>query len=354
MNRILFIALLLLSSCHKDDEGPGTRSWYMGFQNSAPRSDDFDLVMQSLSTWTARADAAMITTEVPWEELIGGMTAADYVAANYADLVNYYRGKNLKLWVFIDPQNGLDRSSDAVELKAAGKSIADADMQLLYQEFALAMVDQLHPDHLGLALETNLIRAIAPVSIYEGVRDGANTLAAIIKSADPSLPLSISVQAEYAWGKLGGGSFRGIDQDFIDFPFIDELGISSYPYIGFSKPSDMPANYYSKLVEGRSLAVFVSEGGWTSASITTADFLIVSSPEMQQDYVTHHSKLLDEAKATAVFQLLFTDLDEASFPPDIPENIYYFTSIGLVDINLKPKSALSVWDELFNNRPLRN
>ncbi len=349
IQRLSFFMLLLLVACN-DDQPPGSRSYYMGFQNSAPRVDNLDLFLQSLNMWTTRADAAMITTEVPWKELLDGISANDYVVANYKDLVDYYRSKNLKLWIYIDPQNGLDRTSDALDLQAINKSIADADMQLLYQQFTIAMVNLLKPDHLGLALETNLIRAAASAAIYEGVKNAANTTAAIIKDQNPALPLSISVQADFAWGKLGGGSYRGVAQDFIDFPFIQELGISSYPYFEFKKPTDIPINYYSRLVEGKTLPVFVSEGGWTSASITTPNHTITSSLANQTDYIKHHAHLLDDVKATAVFQLLFTDLDVASLPADVPDNINYFSSLGLVDITMQPKDALTVWDDLFKNR----
>lgn len=349
IQRLTFFVIFLLLACG-DDQPPGSRSYFMGFQNSAPRIDNLDLFLQSLNLWTTRADAAMITTEVPWKELLNGTPINEYVNNNYLELVNFYRSRNLKLWIFIDPQNGLDRTSDAVELQAINKSIADADMQLLYQQFTLAMVNLLKPDHLGLALETNLIRAAASTAIYEGVKNAANTTAAIIKSQNPTLPLSISVQADFAWGKLGGGTYRGITQDFIDFPFMQELGISSYPYFEFKKPTDIPTNYYSRLVEGKTLPVFVSEGGWTSASITTSNYTITSSPENQSDYIKHHARLLDEVKATAVFQLLFTDLDVAGLPADVPDNINYFASLGLVDISMQPKAALTVWDDLFKNR----
>jgi len=336
-------------ACHQHDHLV-TRNYHMGFQNSAPRIDNLDLIIQSLNLWTESADAAMITTEVPWQELLNGMSADEYVITHYEELVTYYRNKNFRLWIYIDPQNGLDRTADALELQAVNKSIADTDMQLLYQEFTLAMVAHLHPDHLGLALETNLIREAASPAIYTGVKKAANSTATAIKNKYPSLPLSISVQADFAWGKLGGGSYRGIDQDFIDFPFLQELGLSSYPYFDFTRPGDIPINYYSRLIEGKAIPVFVSEGGWPSATITTADRTILSTPETQRDYIIRHSELLDEVNAIAVFQLLFTDLDVAHLPADVPENITYFTSIGLVDINLQPKAAFSAWNDLFKNR----
>ncbi len=350
LGRVLIITILLFISCKEEVDPIPSRTYYMGFQNSAPRYDNIDIVLQALSLWTPRADAAMITTEVPWKQLLNGVTVNDYVLSEYKGLVDYYRILDLKLWVYIDPQNGLDRTNDAVDLQKAGKSIADVDMQLLYQKFVIAMDSILHPDHLGLALETNLIYAAAPTSIYEGVKVAANNAAAAIRLRNETLPLSISIQAETAWNKFSGGPYAGIAKDFTDFPFIDELGISSYPYFGFSKPNNIPINYYSRLIEGKNIPVFISEGGWPTESLTTADQSFVSSQEIQRDYFTQHGKLLDEVKATAIFQLPFTDIDTDYLPADAPENIVYFTSLGLVDKSLQPKLALSIWDELYNRK----
>lgn len=349
IRNFLLIGLLMLFSCKDDDDSKATRTFRMGFQNSAPRID-IDLIIQSLDLWTQRADVAMITTEVPWAELLGGMTVNDYVVNNYKDLVAYYRTKDLKLWVYIDPQNGLDRATDAVDLQQASKSIADADMQLLYQKFTIAMDSILKPDHLGLALETNLIRDAAPAAIYNGVKQAANATAHVVRARNATVPLSVSVQVDHAWGKLGGNSYTGIAQDFIDFPFIQELGLSSYPYFGFDDPTDIPLNYYTRLVEGKNLPVFITEGGWSSASVTTPNRSFVSSPELQKAYIEHHAHLLNEVGATAVFQLLFTDIDIAAVPDDVPDNIDYFLYIGLVDINFTIKPALIAWDKVFSYR----
>lgn len=336
--------MVVAFACQQEEETP-IRTFRMGFQNSAPRFDNLDLFVQSLNLWTTRADAAMITTEVPWAELLAGTTVNDYVINNYKDLVAFYRSKNLKLWVYIDPQNGLDREKDAVDLQQAGKSIADADMQLLYQKFSVAMDSILKPDHLGLALETNLIRDAAPADIYTGVKTAANATAQIIRARNASVPLSVSVQVDHAWGKLVGGSYIGIAPDFSDFPFIQELGLSSYPYFGFSNPTDIPMNYYTRLVEGKNLPVFVSEGGWSSVSVPGS---FTSSNELQKAYIEHHAHVLNEVKAEAVFQLLFTDIDPTAVPADVPDNINYFLYLGLVDKNFISKPALSAWDVVFN------
>jgi hypothetical protein len=338
---LLFLLGLMANAC-REEEPPAVRGYYMGFQNSGPRItlEDFQ---KSLNIWTPRADAAMITTEVPWKDLLNGQTEVAFVKANYETLVQFYRAKGFKLWVYIDPQNGLDRTRDATELVNRGRSIAEPQIQAIYRRFTVVMDSILKPEHIGLALETNLIRTASTPAIYEGVKQAAHQAAADLRSRQSLAKLSISIQAEDAWGKLSDGAYKGITQDFVDFPFVDEMGISSYPYLSFDKPSHIPDEYYSRLFEGKTIPRFVSEGGWSSASIATS----INSPEEQADYIERHDQLLQSVNATAVFQLLFTDIDITQWPPPIPENLPFFTSIGLMDTNFQAKPALTVWDKLF-------
>ena len=321
----------------------------MGFQNSAPRYDDFDIVIESLNLWTPRADAAMITTEVPWDSLYAGESIQQYVHNNYSGLVAFYRSKHLKLWVYIDPANGLNRASDANALVARHTSIAQDSVQKLYRRFVVVMDSMLKPEHLGLALETNLIRAASTTAIYNGVKQAANDAVTDVRKVDATVILSISIQADVAWGKLNGnGSYVGIDQDLADFPFVQELGISSYPYFGTATPADLPVNYYARLVDGKSLPVFVSEGGWTSQTLDGPNqIVIVGNKVLQQEYIARQSQLLDEAKGTAWFQLSFTDIDLSHLPAGTDPTINYFAYLGLVDNDLQPKPSLDAWDKIF-------
>lgn len=320
----------------------------MGFQNSAPRYE-LDLFLQSLTIWTQRADVAMITAEVPWDSLLSGVTTKQYILNNYKGLVDYYRSKNLLLWVYIDPENGLKREADAGALVARGLSIAQPEMQVLYKRFVFVMDSILHPEHLGLALETNLIRLAAPDSIYQGVKKAANEAAAEIRAVNANVKLSVSVQADVAWGRLGGNQqYIGVEQDFIDFPFMQELGVSSYPYFGFDSPLEIPIDYYSRLVTSHVMPLFVTEGGWTSQNIDGPFGLISSSEEKQRQYIHRQRELLDQARAIAVFQLAFTDIDVSSLPSHVEPSIQYFATLGLVDVNLQPKPALGEWGLSFS------
>jgi len=343
---MLFFAAFFFIACkHQSTPRPTAskpRTYRMGFQNFPPKPDQ-TIALQALDLWTKRSDAAIISIQVPWAQLYSGTTPQQYIADNFKDLVSYYRGKNLKLWVYIDPANGLDRSTDATDLTALHKSIAQPAVQQLYSRFAFLMDSLLKPEHMGLALETNAIRDVSPDSVYQGIKAAANKTAALIRGYDKQVKLSVSVQADYAWGLLNGGPYLGIDKDFTDFPFVQELGISSYPYFVFDKPQDIPANYYSRLIQGHNIPVFISEGGWSTATVGT----YTGTPQKQQDYITKQGQLLDGVSAIAYFQLLFSDLDPSVFPPSTPDNVNLFTHIGLTDDGLNPKPALGNWDAIF-------
>jgi hypothetical protein len=181
-------------------------------------------------------------------------------------------------------------------------------------------------------------------ALYAAVRRVANDAAADVRAGDPAVKLGVRVQVDYAWGWGSNGVFQGVATDFADFPFLQELGLSSYPYLaGIKTPEDVPLDYYARLVEDHSVPMTVSEGGWTSESLGT----IKSSADMQRRYIVRHMDILDRARAIAVFQLTFTDLDLAGISLPAESILPLFAHLGLVDANLRPKPALSAWDEAF-------
>jgi hypothetical protein len=327
------------------------RSFLMGFSVIPPKPD-IKIAVRSMGVWIERADAAIMHLDVPWALLLAGTSPEEALRRDGVDLEHYYRSKHLALVVTIDVTNGLARESEAPALVAAHRSITEPAMQRLYRNYVRTLVAVLHPDYLGLAAETNLIRAIAPKPVYDAVVRMTNDAAADIRRQRPAsaLPLYVSVQVETAWGKLGKqAAFVGIDQDTHDFPFMNVIGLSSYPYLGgFKSPDQIPLDYYIRVRGAKSLPVMVVEGGWPSASVRG---VFSSSPEMQARYIARQSELLDAAKAIAVFQLSFTDLDLGSFPKPVPAILPLFATLGLVDSNLRPKPALAIWDKVYA-RPL--
>lgn len=317
----------------------------MGFSAIPPRNDQA-VAIQAIDIWSRRADAAIISLEPPWAELLAGIDAATLVSVVQAPLATYYRSKGHELWIYLDPANGLNRAGESDPLVAAGRSLTEPAVQALYRRYAVEMDRQLRPAHMGLALETNLIRGLSSPALYAAVRRAANDAAADVRAVDAAVRLSVSVQVDWAWGlgANGVGVFKGVATDFADFPFVQELGLSSYPYLaGVKTPEDLPVEYYSRLVEGRSVPVMVTEGGWTSSSLGG----IVSSPDAQRRYIVRQMEILDRARAIGVFQLTFTDLDLAALSPPAGSILPLFAYNGLVDASLRPKPALAAWDEAF-------
>jgi len=330
----------------------GTRSYLMGFSIIPPKFD-VALAIRSAEIWTKRSDAAIMHLDVPWALLLRGTSAADALRKDGVDLERYYRRKHLRLVVTIDVTNGLARDKEADSLVAAHRSITEPAVQQLYRNYVRTLVEMLHPDYLGLAAETNLIRQIAPRPVYNAVVRMTNDAASDIRRtrSATALPLYVSVQVETAWGRLGAvehQTYVGIDQDVRDFPFMNVLGLSSYPYLGgFKKPEDIPLNYYTRVRGTRNLPVMVVEGGWPTLSVGG---VFSTSNEMQSQYIARQSQLLDEAKAIGVFQLSFTDLDLRAWPKPVPGILPLFMTLGLVDANLDEKPALKVWDGIFRRR----
>ncbi len=340
-----FVLMAGASACSKKvvPTAPSTgppRTYRMGFSAIPPKSD-FALLIASLDMWRIRSDAAIMHISPPWDTLLAGYSADSAVIKLHLDLANYFKGSGRMLVVMIDATNGLDRSSDAPELVAKGRSLAEPAVQLVYRKFAMAVDSLLRPSYLGLVAETNLIRAIAPAPLYAAVKLAANDAATEVRAVDPSVQLYVSVQVETAWGLLTGGPYQGVAQDLADFPFMQTMGLSSYPYLGgFVEPEDVPLDYYSRVVQGSGLRPMVVEGGWTSAAVGG----VVSSPAKQARWIRRQVQLLDGAQALFVFQLTFTDLDLTGVPPG---TLSLFAFLGLVDAVLAPKPALATWDSAF-------
>ncbi len=319
----------------------------MGFSPFPPRPD-LDLLLQALELWSTRADAAILHMSVPWAGLLQGQAPEALLEANGVGLAEYFRGKNLPLTVTIDVTDGLNRAAEAPELVAAGRSITEPAVQQLYAGYARELVRVLQPEFVGLAAETNLIRAAAPAPVYAAVVTMANAAAQQIRGLGSGAKLYVSVQVEVAWGRLGGvpAAFEGVERDFADFPFVEALGLSSYPYLaGFAEPEELPLDYYERVADGRPIPLLVVEGGWPSES--AAGF--VSSPAEQSRYLRRHAEIAAKAPVIRWFQLSFTDLDLTAFP-EVSPILPLFARLGLVDADLRPKPALEVWDSLVARR----
>lgn len=324
-----------------------TRSWKMGFYYTPPRFGDVALALENIDRFSTRAEVVMIHEELPWALLLDGATSLEDILNAKQDLIAYLKSKGLSIYFMADLTNGLSRGEEPPTLKRLGRSITEALVQQRYRDYVLGFVTRFEPEYVGLTAETNLVRLAADPAVYDAMVQAANAAAADLVSAGVTAPLSVSVQVETAWGVLGGsGTYAGIEQDLVDFPFVQVLGLSSYPCFAYAAPENIPDAYYSRLLNGRTLPVIVSEGGWMSEGAGS----FVSSPQLQARYIRRQADLLDSVQAYAVIQLLFTDIDLSSVPEPYPDTLPLFISLGLMELDgntFVAKPALAVWDELF-------
>jgi hypothetical protein len=323
--------------------GGERRGFRMGFSAVPPRPNEADL-LRALDLWMGRADAAILHEAVPWAALLAGTPPEEAVRALHLPLVQLYRSRGLEVVFTIDVANGLDRASEDQALVALGRSVTEPGVQDAYRAYALAVASVLRPTHLGLAAETNLIRALAPRPVYDAIVTMTNAAAVDLTASGFQAPLYVSIQVDTAWGRLPAGPFLGIETDLQDFPFVTELGLSSYPYLaGFAEPEQVPLDYYARLQPPRGLPLLVVEGGWTSAAVGA----LPSSAERQARWIRRQFELVREAAALFVFQLLFADLDLAALGEAGNPQLLPFATIGLVTSDLVTKPALAEWDAVF-------
>lgn len=337
-----------LAACSGGPDPPSapTRAWRMGFSNLPPRVTLND-VLRTIELWSTRGDLAAMHDEPPWAELLAGTSPDFILQRDKVGLADYYRGKGMQLMFMTDLTDGLDRSQEAPGLRALGRSLAEPAVQQALRGWVLAVSRLLKPEYLGLAAETNLIRAAAP-TIYPAVKQTANDAAADLRAAGSSAVLFVSVQVEVAWGRPGNGVFAGIATDRADFAFMQMIGLSSYPYLGYAQPEDLPADYYSRLQSPNSpLPMMLCEGGWPSQGVGSGPGAIQSTPALQARYVPRIAALLDGVAARGWIQLTFTDIDLAEWPPPVPPNLATFATLGFVDARYAAKPALAQWDALF-------
>ncbi|MBL9077962.1 MAG: hypothetical protein JNL08_10690 [Planctomycetes bacterium] len=329
-----------------DEAAPAARTFALGFAPTPPVLT-VEAVLEGIDLWSQRAEFAVIHEELPWTDLLAGMTPQQILERDKTALVAHLRSKGLKLMFLADLTDGLSRSDEAPQLRALGRSLAEPAVQQVARAYVLAVDALLAPELLGLSAETNLVRAAAPAGLYAAVVATANAMAQDLAAAGSTATRFISVQVETAWGLLPPGPFAGIDQDLADFAFVAALGLSSYPYFAFDDPDQVPDDYYLRLALAVRLPVFVSEGGWTSATVGGRP----SSPAVQARWIERHAALLASVDAFAWFHLLFADPDLSAWPQPLPPNLPLFTNIGLCDSDFTAKPALAAWDALFA-RPL--
>ena len=338
---LLFSLVVGCASSATDPQAPATRSYRMGFSPLPPRLTIFE-VLRTIDSVSRHSDAALMVVDIPWAALLTDSSPAFLIRRDQFEVARVFQQRGMPIAATLEVANGLNRAAESDALLKVGRSLTEPAVQRVYRDYVVAFDSILRPKWLALAMETNLIRLVAAPPVYSAIVTMTNAAAQQLRAAGSTSQLMVSVQVDIAWGRPGG-SYAGIQRDRTDFPFIQALGLSSYPYLmGFTAPEQFPLDYYSRLVADAPLPMLVVEGGWSSGSVTG----VTSSPDLQARYIRRQMQIADAAKLVGVFQITFTDLDLTSFVVPAGSILPLFAQTGMLDINYRPKPALAVWDSV--------
>src|SRR5689334_13011990 len=137
---LVALALAAPLACSNDDgttPAPGpTRTYRMGF-SGIPPTNDLATAIAAIDMWSTRADAAILSFELPWDSLLAGVPPQRLIANDQRGLAQYYRSKGHKLWIYLDPANGLNRAGESTALVNAGRSITEPAIQHMFRRYAV-------------------------------------------------------------------------------------------------------------------------------------------------------------------------------------------------------------------------
>ncbi len=95
-------------------------------------------MLQGIDLWSRRAELAIIHEELPWTDLLAGMTPGAILERDKVQRVQYLRAKGLQLIFMGDLNDGLAREQDAPQRRTPGRGIVAPAVQQVYRSDLLA------------------------------------------------------------------------------------------------------------------------------------------------------------------------------------------------------------------------
>ncbi len=222
-------------------------------------------------------------------------------------------------------------------------SLSDVGDRAKFQQVAVAIAEKYTPPFLALGVEVNSYYERGPSDFDNFVSLYAETYDAI-KAISPDTKVFTIFQYE----RLRGGQFfSGDDQNPAQWEVIDRFksrldlaAFTTYPFLLYASPADLPADYYTEIAKHTSLPVAFTEIGWPSEPLGPApDSPYGGSQDEQVAFARRFFELTTGLKLSLALW---------SFPHDPSGEINpAFLSISLRHNDGTPKLALSVWQEMI-------
>lgn len=188
------------------------------------------------------------------------------------------------------------------------------------------------PPYLAIGVEVNRLNS----SDFQNLVKVFPEIYKAVKNVSPETKVFTVFQLENLKG-LNGGLFGGTNNsdknhwdDINLFPDADLVGFTTYPFLIYKNPSDIPSDYYSEIKTHTQKPVAFIEIGWPSKTIASG---WEESEAKQAQFV---SRFFELTKGLDVKLAIWTYL----YDQDIQTP---FTSIGLFDKQGNAKQAWEAW-----------
>jgi hypothetical protein len=318
-----------------------------------PPEVSIDSVMKLYKDLGNHADFVLVQENVPWNDFVNSVDGSSQKRADIINQVTLARQNHLDAIFVVDGLNGLNRSQFSGLPFGWDASFANPKVRAAYTNYTLWVVRMFHPRYLGLASEINTYMDTHPsdaqnfISLY-------NDIYKAVKAEAPDTKLFVTFQWEELnnlISQVANDRTRlqpNWDQVEAFEPNLDVWVISSYPFIAFKSGADIPADYYTPLLERSSKPIAVAEGGFTSKPVGP----INGTPEDQVAYLNAIHNQIGSRLAFWVY-LLLEDFNLDSYSNYMKANgvnstdintLGMFASVGLGNSDGTPKPALDLWD----------
>lgn len=317
-------------------------------------------VFENYKALGQHADVTLIQENIPWLDFLNGV---DVESKKIVDMQNARKlgsAQNLESIYIVDPLNGLNRKEfQGVPAEWGDPNFGMTEIRKAYMNFVLRVIREFHPRYLGLASEINSYADAHPED-FENFLSLYREAYAAIKNESPQTQVFVTFQWEQL-NNVAGALVTGTplqtrwEQIEVFEPNLDLWVISSYPFIGFESASDIPADYYARLLKRTNKPLAVAEGGFVSRQTGN----IPGTPQDQVDYL---NAIHDQIGMRLDFwiYLLLHDLNYESYTEYFSRNgigetdintLGFFVTVGLLETDGTPKAAMQVWDSFRTNVP---
>lgn len=204
----------------------------------------------------------------------------------------------------------------------------------VYKTSALEFIQTYRPAYFGMGVEVNIMREKSPTE-YEEFVTFYNEMYDAIKKVSSKTKVFTVFQLERMKG-MKGGLFGGkndaskTEWDIVDDFKLDLVGFTTYPDIIYSKPEDIPSDYYSDIATHTDKPIGFFESGWHTSAFPKG---YEGSDEKQASYVERFLKESRELNTEVIIWSFLYDVE--TDPP--------FDSTGLIRDDETKRPAYDEW-----------